>query len=135
MPQRICRCWRLCLGFVGVAVPKESYYTSNGTHRNSSGKVIFQMRQQITITSKPAPSYFSTMGGAGHGKLTSDIHSVQDFIGWGALFLVSMVLATIGVAHATACLNWRLMSMVVTFPFLFRTVFWFDRNVRPAWKT
>ena len=129
---------KLCLGFVGVAVLKGivlyiQWYTSELIGQ----EVIFQMRQQIHdhLQTLP-PSYFSTMGtGQVMARLTSDIHSVQDFIGWGALFLVSMVLMTVGVSSYLAYLNWRLMlATVVTFPFLFRTVFWFDRNVRPAWK-
>ncbi len=129
---------KLCLGFVGVAVLKGivlyiQWYTSELIGQ----KVIFQMRQQIHdhLQTLP-PSYFSTMDtGQVMARLTSDIHSVQDFIGWGALFLVSMVLMTVGVSSYLAYLNWRLMlATVVTFPFLFRTVFWFDRNVRPAWK-
>ncbi|HHX10661.1 MAG TPA: ABC transporter ATP-binding protein [Firmicutes bacterium] len=129
---------KLCLGFVGVAALKGiANYIQWYTSELIGQKVIYQMRQEIHdhLQTLP-PSYFSTMGtGQVMSRLTSDIHTVQDFIGWGALFLVSTVLMTLGVSSYLAYLNWRLMlATVVTFPFLFRTVLWFDKSVRPAWR-
>ena len=100
-------------------------------------KVIFKLRQDVHdhLQTLP-PSYFTTMGtGQIMARLTSDIDSVQNFIGWGALLLVNMIAMTIGVSGYLAYLNWRLMiASVLTFPFLFRTVLWFDKSIRPAWK-
>ncbi len=129
---------KLSLGFVGVALLKAIVlYVQWCTSELIGQKVIYQMRQDIHdhLQTLP-PSYFSTMGtGQVMARLTSDIDSVQNFIGWGALFLVNMVLMTVGVSSYLAYLNWRLMlATVVTFPFLFRTVFWFDKSIRPAWK-
>jgi ATP-binding cassette subfamily B multidrug efflux pump len=129
---------KLSLAFVGVAVLKGIIlYVQWYTSELIGQKVIYQLRQDIHdhLQTLP-PSYFSTMGtGQVMARLTSDIDSVQNFIGWGGLFLVSMVLMLLGVSAYLAYLNWKLMlATVVTFPFLFRTVFWFDRNVRPAWR-
>ena len=129
---------KLSLSFIGVAVLKGVVlYVQWCTSELIGQKVIYQMRQDIHDHLQGlAPSYFSTMGtGQIMARLTSDIDSVQNFIGWGALFLINMVLMIVGMSSYLAYLNWRLMlATVVTFPFLFRTVFWFDKAIRPAWK-
>lgn len=129
---------RLSLGFVGVAILKGLVlYVQWCTSELIGQKVIYQMRRDVHdhLQTLP-PSYFSTMGtGQIMARLTSDIESVQNFVGWGALFLINMILMTVGVSSYLAYLNWRLMlATAVTFPFLFRTVFWFDKSIRPAWK-
>jgi len=130
--------FRLCLGFVGVYVLKGianyiQWYASELTGQ----KVILKMRQDLYehLITLP-PSYFTGMGtGQVMSRLTSDIDSVQQFVGWGALLLVNMVIMALAVSGFLISLNWRLaLATVVTFPFLLRTVFWFDRHVRPAWK-
>ena len=82
------------------------------------------------------PSYFSGMGtGQVMSRLTSDVESIQHFIGFGALFLVNMVIMFCTVATYLAIMDWRLTLMTCAgYPFLLRMVFWFDRNIRPAWK-
>ena len=129
---------RLSLSFVGVAILKGLVlYVQWCTSELIGQKVIYQMRRDVHdhLQTLP-PSYFSTMGtGQIMARLTSDIESVQNFVGWGALFLINMILMTVGVSSYLAYLNWRLMlATAVTFPFLFRTVFWFDKSIRPAWK-
>ena len=128
----------LALGFVEVAFVKGivlyvQWYLSELVGQ----KVIFRLRQDVHdhLQTLP-PSYFSTMGtGQVMARLTSDIDSVQNFVGWGALLLANMIAMTLGVSTYLAYLNWRLMiASVVTFPLLFRTVMQFDKAIRPAWK-
>ncbi|MBP8620950.1 MAG: ABC transporter ATP-binding protein [Firmicutes bacterium] len=128
----------LALGFVEVAFVKGivlyvQWYLSELVGQ----KVIFRIRQDVHdhLQTLP-PSYFSTMGtGQVMARLTSDIDSVQNFVGWGALLLANMIAMTLGVSTYLAYLNWRLMiASVVTFPLLFRTVMQFDKAIRPAWK-
>lgn len=128
----------LALGFVGVACVKGivvyvQWYLSELVGQ----KVIFRIRQDVHdhLQTLP-PSYFSTMGtGQVMARLTSDIDSVQNFVGWGALLLANMIAMTLGVSTYLAYLNWRLMiASVVTFPLLLRTVMQFDKAIRPAWK-
>ena len=100
-------------------------------------RVIFDLRQSIhDHLQELPPSYFSNMGtGQVMSRLTSDVDSIQQFVGFGALLLVNMGIMFVAVASYLAYLNWRLMlATSLTFPFLFRTVFWFDQAVRPAWK-
>ncbi len=117
---------------MGVAILKGLVlYVQWCTSELIGQKVIYQMRRDVHdhLQTLP-PSYFSTMGtGQIMARLTSDIESVQNFVGWGALFLINMILMTVGVSSYLAYLNWRLMlATAVTFPFLFRTVFWFDKS-------
>ncbi|HHY69431.1 MAG TPA: ABC transporter ATP-binding protein [Bacillota bacterium] len=128
----------LSLSFIGVACVKGAVlYIQWYLSELIGQKVIFKLRQDVHdhLQTLP-PSYFTTMGtGQIMARLTSDIDSVQNFIGWGALLLVNMIAMTIGVSGYLAYLNWRLMiASVLTFPFLFRTVLWFDKSIRPAWK-
>jgi ATP-binding cassette subfamily B protein len=100
-------------------------------------KVIYDVRQSVhDHLQELPPSYFSNMGtGQVMSRLTSDVDSVQQFVGFGALLLVHMGIMFAVVVSYLAYLNWRLMlATCVTFPFLFRTVFWFDKSIRPAWK-
>lgn len=128
----------LSLSFIGVACVKGAVlYIQWYLSELIGQKVIFKLRQDVHdhLQTLP-PSYFTTMGtGQIMARLTSDVDSVQNFIGWGALLLVNMIAMTIGVSGYLAYLNWRLMiASVLTFPFLFRTVLWFDKSIRPAWK-
>ncbi len=100
-------------------------------------RVIYDVRQTIhDHLQELPPSYFSNMGtGQVMSRLTSDVDAVQQFVGYGALLLVQMVIMIFAVGTYLAVLNWQMMlATCVTFPFLFRTVFWFDKSIRPAWK-
>jgi len=100
-------------------------------------KAIYDMRQSVhDHLQELPPSYFSNMGtGQVMSRLTSDVDSVQQFVGFGALLLVHVCIMFAAVSSYLAYLNWRLMlATCITFPFLFRTVFWFDKSIRPAWK-
>ncbi|MGE5579572.1 MAG: ABC transporter ATP-binding protein [Bacillota bacterium] len=100
-------------------------------------RVIYELRRSIhDHLQKLPPSYFTNMGtGQVMSRLTSDIDAVQQFFGYGALLLVHMVILMATVGTYLAFLNWQMMlATCITFPFLWRTVFWFDRTVRPAWK-
>ena len=128
----------LALGFVGVACVKGAVlYVQWYLSELIGQKVIFKIRQDVHdhLQTLP-PSYFSTMGtGQVMARLTSDVDSVQNFIGWGALLLANMIAMALGVSAYLAYLNWRLMlASVLTFPLLFRTVLRFDKAIRPAWK-
>lgn len=100
-------------------------------------KVIYDVRQSVhDHLQELPPSYFSNMGtGQVMSRLTSDVDSVQQLVGFGALLLVQMVIIFVAVSGYLAFLNWRLvLAAYVTLPLLFRTVFWLDKSIRPAWK-
>ena len=124
--------------FIGVWVVRGvvnylQWYVSELTGQ----RVIYELRQSVhDHLQELPPSYFSNMGtGQVMSRLTSDVDSIQQFVGFGALLLVHMVILFGVVGTYLAYLNWRLMlATCATFPFLFRTVFWFDKSIRPAWK-
>lgn len=129
---------KLCLLFLGVYVIRAvcnyiQWYFSELTGQ----KVIFQIRKEIYehILRLP-PSYFSNMGpGQVMSRLTSDVDSVQQFVGWGAILLLNMIIIFLVVLAYLMFLNWQLaLTSMLSLPFLVRTVFWFDRSVRPRWK-
>jgi len=127
----------LCLWYIGVyALRGLINYVQWYTSELMGQKVIYDVRRSIHnhLQTLP-PSYFSGMGtGQVMSRLTSDVESVQNFIGFGALLLVNMVIMFFIVAAYLASLDWRLTLMTcASYPFLLRMVFWFDRNIRPAW--
>lgn len=128
----------LCLWYIAIYAIKGlvnwiQWYGSELTGQ----KVTYDLRQSVhDHLQKLPPSYFNTMGsGQVMSRLTSDIESMQNFVGWGALLLTNMVMLFIVSSAFLAYLNWKLtLAMAVTFPFLARTVFWFDKHVRKAWQ-
>jgi ATP-binding cassette subfamily B multidrug efflux pump len=128
----------LCLWYIGVyALRGIVNYIQWYSSELMGQKVIYDLRRSIHdhLQTLP-PSYFSGMGtGQVMSRLTSDIESIQHFIGFGALLLVNMVIMFFTVATYLAIMDWRLTLMTcASYPFLLRMVFWFDRNIRPAWK-
>ncbi|HHY75672.1 MAG TPA: ABC transporter ATP-binding protein [Firmicutes bacterium] len=129
---------KLCLWYIGVYFIRGlTNYVQWYASELMGQKVTYDLRRKIHshLQTLP-PSYYSSMGtGQVMSRLTSDVESVQSFIGWGALLLVNMVIMFSIVATYLATLEWRLMIMTcASYPFLLRMVFWFDRNIRPAWK-
>ncbi|MGI6632807.1 MAG: ABC transporter ATP-binding protein [Bacillota bacterium] len=100
-------------------------------------RVIYELRQSIHdhLQDLP-PSYFTSMGtGQVMSRLTSDIESIQHFVGFGALLLVNMVIMFGTVATYLSFMNWKLTLVTcASYPLLLRTVFWLDKHIRPAWK-
>jgi ABC-type multidrug transport system fused ATPase/permease subunit len=128
----------LCLWYMGVyALRGLINYVQWYASELAGQKVIYDLRRTIHdhLQTLP-PSYFSNMGtGQVMARLTSDVESIQHFIGFGALLLVNMVIMLVIVATYLAIMDWRLTLMTcAAYPFLLRMVFWFDRNIRPAWK-
>jgi ATP-binding cassette subfamily B multidrug efflux pump len=128
----------LALSYVGAAALKGAVNYFQWFIAESTGqKVIFDLRQSIhDHLQELPPSYFSKMGtGQVMSRLTSDIEAVQHFIGYGALSLASVTLMFTGVTIFLFYMEWRLaLFTYLTVPFLFRTVFWFQKRIRPAWK-
>lgn len=68
-------------------------------------------------------------------RVTEDVSSLNEFMGWGAILLISnalTVLATIGVM---LWINWQFtIATIAVFPILAFVVLNFDKRIRPIWK-
>ncbi len=130
---------KLAFGFVAIAMGRAVInYTQWYFSELVGQKVTYEIRQSVhDHLQELPPSYFSSMGtGQVMSRLTSDVEAVQNFVGWGALLLTQMVITMVVVSAFLFRMNWRLtLATLLTFPLMFRMVFWFDRNVRPAWKS
>jgi len=97
----------LCLWYIGVyALRGLTNYVQWYTSELMGQKVIYDLRRAIHnhLQTLP-PSYFSGMGtGQVMSRLTSDVESIQNFIGFGALLLVNMVIMFFIVATYLALL-------------------------------
>ncbi len=130
--------FKLAMGFVVIAAAKAVVNFTQWYFSELLGqKVTYEIRQSIhDHLQELPPSYFPGMGtGQVMSRLTSDVEAVQNFVGWGALLLVQMLITMVVVAAFLFNMNWRLtLAALAVFPLMIRTVFWFDNNVRPAWK-
>lgn len=129
---------RLSLGFIGVAALRGLVnYIQWYVQELVGQKVVYDIRQSVHdhLQTLP-PSYFSSMGtGQVMSRLTSDVDAVQQFVGWGALLMVQIVVSFTVSSAFLGYMNWKLVLVTyTTFPFLLRTVLWFDKHIGPAWK-
>jgi ATP-binding cassette subfamily B protein len=99
--------------------------------------VMYDLRRRLHAhLQQLSPAYFARMKtGQVMSRLTGDVESLQNFLGFGALLLVQMVLFFVVVLVILFRMNWRLtLVTLATSPFLAVTVFRFDRRIRPAWE-
>lgn len=129
---------KLSLGFIGIAALRGLVnYIQWYVQEMVGQKVIYDIRQSVHdhLQTLP-PSYFSSMGtGQIMSRLTSDVDAVQQFVGWGALLMMQIGISFAVSSAFLGYMNWKLVLVTyTTFPFLFRTVLWFDKHIKPAWE-
>lgn len=128
----------LALGIVaanilrGVASYAEWFF-SEQTGQN----VVFDLRKRLHDHLMDLSHSYFTKAQTGQimSRLTSDVEAMQHFVGWGGLLLTQVVVTFLAVLGFLLYLDWRLtLVTMVTFPFLGRAVFRFQKRVRPAWE-
>jgi ATP-binding cassette subfamily B protein len=68
-------------------------------------------------------------------RVTEDISSVQEFLGWGFILLFSNALSITITLGVMLWIDWRLALVTfAAFPFMAYTVLRFDKRIRPIWK-
>jgi ATP-binding cassette subfamily B multidrug efflux pump len=100
-------------------------------------KIVFLLRKRLhDHLQRLSHAYFAkSQTGQIMSRLTGDVESVQNFVGWGALLLTQVTVMIVAVTTFLFWLNWRLAFVtLITFPLLGRTVLTFQRRVRPAWE-
>ncbi len=128
----------LALGIIGVNLVKGvtsyvQWYFSELTGQNA----VYDLRKQLHdhLMNLSASYFTKAQTGQIMSRLTSDIEAMQHFLGWGGLLLTQVIVTFLAVLGFLLYLDWRLtLVCMVTFPFLGRTVFGFQKRVRPAWE-
>ncbi|MDP3486927.1 MAG: ABC transporter ATP-binding protein, partial [Bacillota bacterium] len=68
-------------------------------------------------------------------RVTEDVGSINEFMGWGAILLVSNALTVLVTIGVMLWLNWQFtIAAVAVFPILGFVVVRFDKRIRPIWK-
>jgi len=67
-------------------------------------------------------------------RVTEDVSSLNEFMGWGAILLVSNALTVLVTIGVMLWLNWQFtVAAVAVFPLLGFVVVRFDKRIRPIW--
>jgi ATP-binding cassette subfamily B protein len=67
-------------------------------------------------------------------RVSEDIHSIQEFLGWGFILLFSNFLSITITAGVMLWLDWRLaVATFLAFPIMAVVVLRFDKKIRPIW--
>lgn len=104
---------------------------------NTGQKIIYDLRTRLHHHMQNlSPRYFAQMQtGQIMSRLTGDVDAVQNFVGFGIVMVLQVILMFTVVICYLLSLDWRLtLVSLVTVPFLFATVARFDRRIQPAWE-
>ncbi len=68
-------------------------------------------------------------------RVSEDIGSIQEFLGWGLILLLSNFLSITITAGVMLYLDWRLaIATFIAFPVMALVVLRFDKKIRPIWQ-
>jgi len=68
-------------------------------------------------------------------RVTEDVSSINEFLGWGAILLISNALTVTVTIGVMLWLNWQFtLATLAVFPLMAFVVLNFDKRIRPIWK-
>ncbi|MBM7563315.1 ABC transporter ATP-binding protein [Paenibacillus sacheonensis] len=132
---------KMVLGFTlalaGIQVAKSIAMFVQGRSQELVGQnVIFKLREEMYAhLQRLSFSYYDkAQTGQLMSRMTGDIESVKNFIGFGAMAMFTGALTFVGTIGFMLFMNWQvtLLSMA-TIPLLMYAVFRFNKKVGPAW--
>jgi ABC-type multidrug transport system fused ATPase/permease subunit len=128
---------RYCLILLGVAGLKSLFaYVQGICHALVGENVVRDLRDQLYARlQRLSFSYFTTMPtGDIMSRLTSDLEAVEEFVSWGFVLFLMVILNFVTTFVMLLVLDWHLtLAIVAPVPFLGLVVFLFNRRVGPAW--
>jgi ATP-binding cassette subfamily B protein len=99
--------------------------------------VVRDIRDQLygRLQSLPTSFYRDMPTGQIMSRLTSDVESVQEYLGWGFIIQFAGILSLVGTSVILFLLDWQLTMTIFVpmFPLLI-IVFIFERRIGPAWE-
>ncbi|HUV93320.1 MAG TPA: ABC transporter ATP-binding protein [Anaerolineae bacterium] len=125
--------------FLGLtAMVRAGLHYLQGYSRERAGQeVIRSLRHQLYSRLQRLSFAYYTMNPTGDlmSRLTSDIHSILDFVGFGMAEMVGCGLVFLGTVTMMLLTDWRLGLVVISpVPVLMFFAFRFSSTVGPAWK-
>ena len=107
------------------------------TSERTGQKIIWSLRKRLhDHIQELSPRFFARMQtGQVMSRLTGDVDSIQNFVGFGLAMMLQVVLVFIAVLIVLVSMDWRLtLVSCIPLPFLFISVYRFDRRIHPAWE-
>ena len=126
-------------GFLGLtAMVRAGLHYLQGYSRERAGQeVIRSLRHQLYSRLQRLSFTYYTMNPTGDlmSRLTSDVHSILDFVGFGMAEMVGCGLVFLGTVTVMLLIDWRLGLVVISpIPVLMFFAFRFSSVVGPVWK-
>ncbi|GIP32650.1 ABC transporter ATP-binding protein [Paenibacillus sp. J2TS4] len=128
--------YSLLLAF-GQLVKSAAMYMQGYSQEKVGQNVIFDIRRQLYshLQRLSFGYYDKAQTGQIMSRMTGDIEAVKNFVGFGAMQIVTGMITFIGTIAVMLLIQWKvtLISMV-TVPLLILALWQFNRKVGPAWS-
>lgn len=124
------------LGF-GQIIKSAGMYLQGVAQERVGQNVVFDMRKQLYdhLQRLSFGYYDKAQTGQIMSRMTGDIDAIKNFVGFGAMLMVTGVLTFIGTFIVMLTLHWQVTVIsMVTIPFLAIVLRQFNRKVGPAWS-
>lgn len=127
----------LTLALVGVQAIKSASMFIQGYSQELVGQnVVFQLRKELYAhLQRLSFSYYdSAQTGQLMSRMTGDIDSVKNFVGFGAMNLFTGMLTFVGTVIFMMSMQWKVtLISLVTIPLILFVLWRFNHKVGPAW--
>ncbi|ACT01331.1 ABC transporter ATP-binding protein [Paenibacillus sp. JDR-2] len=128
----------LTLLLIGVQALKSAGMFVQGYSQELVGQnVVFKLREQLYAQlQRLSFSYYDkAQTGQLMSRMTGDIEAVKNFVGFGAMGLLTGLLTFVGTMIFMLWMNWKVtLISTVTIPLILLILWWFSNKVGPAWS-
>ncbi|SDX78438.1 ABC transporter ATP-binding protein [Paenibacillus sp. CF384] len=127
----------LILGLAGIQVVKSVAMFIQGRAQELVGQnVVYTLREQLyNHLQRLSFSYYDkAQTGQLMSRMTGDIESVKNFIGFGAMAMFTGVMTFVGTIIFMAFIQWQVTLLcMASVPLLLLALYQFNKKVGPAW--
>lgn len=128
----------LALALLGVQIVKSvSMFVQSYAQELVGQNVVYQLRKELYehLQRLSFTYYDKAQTGQLMSRMTGDIESVKNFVGFGAMSLFTGILTFIGTVIFMMAMQWKVTQIsLVTVPLILLVVRRFNRKVGPAWS-
>ena len=128
----------LTLTLVGIQALKSAGMFVQGYSQELVGQnVVFKLRKELyEHMQRLSFSYYDrAQTGQLMSRMTGDIEAVKNFVGFGAMNLITGMLTFLGTTIFMMTMQWKVTVIcLITIPFILFVLFRFNHKVGPAWS-
>ena len=128
----------LTLTLVGIQALKSAGMFVQGYSQELVGQnVVFKLRKELyEHLQRLSFSYYDrAQTGQLMSRMTGDIEAVKNFVGFGAMNLITGMLTFVGTTIFMLTMQWKVTVIcLITIPFILFVLFRFNHKVGPAWS-